>query len=68
MKFDKGHPPSADLRYGQEDSISPCTLIFFCHQGLIWDIYSFYPPDVPKNVTLRVSVNESARTGFVHLV
>ena len=26
--FTKGHPPSADLRYGEEDSISPSTLIF----------------------------------------
>ena len=24
----KGHPPSADLRYGKEDIISPSTLIF----------------------------------------
>ena len=23
--FHKGHPPSADLRYGEEDSISPST-------------------------------------------
>ena len=26
--FLKGHPPSADLRYGEEDSISHSTLIF----------------------------------------
>ena len=25
----KGHPPSADLRYGEKDSISPSTQIFF---------------------------------------
>ena len=25
--FNKGHPPSADLIYGEEDSISPSTLV-----------------------------------------
>ena len=26
-KIQKGHPPSVDLRYGEEDSISPSSLI-----------------------------------------
>ena len=30
---DKGHPPSADLRYGEEDSISPSTLIVAAIKG-----------------------------------
>ena len=37
--FVKGHPPTGDLRYGDEDSISPSTLIFSCYKGLtlyIW--------------------------------
>ena len=29
----KGHPPSADLRYGDEDTISPSTLIFAARKG-----------------------------------
>ena len=29
----KGHLPSADLRYGDEDSISPNTLIFASKKG-----------------------------------
>ena len=29
----KGHPPSADLRYGEEDSISPSTQIFAAIKG-----------------------------------
>ena len=29
----KGHPPSADLRYGEEDSISPSTLICAAIKG-----------------------------------
>ena len=28
LEYTKGHPPSADLRYGEEDSISPSTPIF----------------------------------------
>ena len=28
QRIEKGHPPSADLRYGDEDTISPSTLIF----------------------------------------
>ena len=33
MPHTKGHPPSADLRYGEEDSISPSTLIFAARKG-----------------------------------
>ena len=29
----KGQPPSADLRYGEEDNISPCTFIFAAIMG-----------------------------------
>ena len=29
----KGHPPSADLRYGEEDRISPSTLIVAALKG-----------------------------------
>ena len=29
----KGHPPSADLRYGEEDSISPPTQMFASTKG-----------------------------------
>ena len=31
--IEKGHPPSADLRYGEVDSISPSTLIFAAIKG-----------------------------------
>ena len=31
--FIKGHPLSADLRYGEEDSIRPSTLIFSAIKG-----------------------------------
>ena len=31
--FEKGHPPSADPRYGEEDSISPSTLIVAAIKG-----------------------------------
>ena len=33
VMFFKGHPPSADLRYGEEDSISPSTLILAAIKG-----------------------------------
>ena len=29
----KGHPPSSDLRYGEDDSISPSTLFFAAIKG-----------------------------------
>ena len=31
--FLKGHPPSADLRYGEKDTFSPSTLIFATRKG-----------------------------------
>ena len=33
LGFCKGHPLSADLRYGDEDAISPSTLIFAARKG-----------------------------------
>ena len=33
LLYRKGHPPSVDLRYGEEDSISPSTLIFAASKG-----------------------------------
>ena len=46
-------PLSADLRYGEEDSSSPSTLIFSAIKGLL-GIYTLYiPPDVPKKLALR---------------
>ena len=33
LKLDKGHPPSVDLRYGEEDTISSSTLIFAAKKG-----------------------------------
>ena len=48
----KGHPPSEDLRYGEEDTISRSTLIFAARKGLLW-IYTLYiTPDVPKKLAL----------------
>ena len=51
----KGHPPSADLRYGEEDSISTSPLIF----AAIWSKLGINTlrinPDVPKKLALRVS-------------
>ena len=29
----KGHPPSADLRYGGKDNITPSTLVFATRKG-----------------------------------
>ena len=52
-QFQKGHPPSADLRYGDEDTISPSTLIFAARKGYI-RIYTLYIlPEVPKKLALR---------------
>ena len=39
----KGNRAFADLRYGEEVSISPSTL-FCCHKELTRDIYSPYAP------------------------
>ena len=33
LELNKGHFPSADLRYGEEDSISPSTLLFAVIKG-----------------------------------
>ena len=48
-----GHPPSADLRYGEKDSISPSTLIPAAIKGLLRIYTLFIPPDVPKKLALR---------------
>ena len=40
----KGHPPSADLRYGDEDTISPSTLISAARKGYLRIIHSLYSP------------------------
>ena len=49
----KGRPPSADLRYEDEDIISPSTLIFAATKGYL-GIYTLYIiPDVPKKLALR---------------
>ena len=51
----KGHPPSADLRYEGEDSISPSTLVYAAITGVL-GIYTLYiPPDVTKKLVLRGS-------------
>ena len=44
----KGNPPSADLRYGEENSISPSTLIIAAIKGSLWISTLYIPPDVPK--------------------
>ena len=49
----KGHPLSADLRYGEDDSISPSTLFFAAIKGLLWIFTLCIPPDVPKKLALR---------------
>ena len=33
VTYSKGHPLSVDLRYGEEDSISPSTLFFAATKG-----------------------------------
>ena len=47
--FCKGHPPSSDLRYGEEYSNSHSTLIFAARKGLI-GIYTLYIPRYKTNV------------------
>ena len=44
----KGSPPSADMRSGGKDSISPSTLIFSAMKGLLGIYTLCIPPDVPK--------------------
>ena len=46
--FTKGHPPSADLRYGEEDSISPSTIVIAAIKGLLGIYTLFIPSDLPK--------------------
>ncbi len=49
----KGHPPSADLIYGDKDTISPSILIFAARKGYL-GIYTLYTlPDVHKKLALR---------------
>ena len=50
--YKNDHPPSADLRYGEEDSINPTTLIFDATKGLL-GIYTLHiPPDLPEKLAL----------------
>ena len=49
----KGNRAFADLRYGEEDSISPRTLIVAATKGLL-GIYTLHiPPKVLKKLALR---------------
>ena len=55
--FSKGHPPSADLRYGEEDSIKPSTLIVAAIKSKL-GIYTLHiHTDIPKLLALRRSKN-----------
>ena len=48
----KGHPPSVDQIYGEEDYIRSSTQIFAATKGLL-GIYTLHiPPDVPKKLAL----------------
>ena len=49
----KGHPPSADLRYGRKDSISPSTLIFAAIKSKLGINTLHIHFDVPKKLALR---------------
>ena len=49
----KGHPPSADLRYGEEDSISPSTLIVVLIKSKLRIKTIHIPLDVLKKLALR---------------
>ena len=44
----KGHSPSADLTYGDEDTISPRTLIFAARKGYLGIYILYILLDVPK--------------------
>ena len=46
-------PPSADLRYGEEDSISSSTLSLTSIKGLLGISTLYIPPDLPKKLALR---------------
>ena len=53
--LNKGRPPSADLRYGGKDNISPTTLIFAAIKGSPGIYILYIHPDVPKMLALRGS-------------
>ena len=53
----KGHPPSADLRYGEEDSISPSPLIFAAIKSKLRINTLHINPDVPKKTLTRKRIN-----------
>ena len=55
MDLLKGHPPSADLRYGEEDSISPSKLVLAAIKGYFGKYTLYIPPDLPKKLALRLS-------------
>ena len=55
LVFSKRHPPSADMIYGDDDTISSSTLIFAARKGYL-GIYALYIlPDVPKKLARRWS-------------
>ena len=45
----KGQPPSADLRYGEDDSIGPSTLFFAAKMGYFGIFTLYIPPDLPQS-------------------
>ena len=48
----KGHPSSANLRYSEEEIISPNTIIFAAIKSKLW-IYTLHiHPDVLKELAL----------------
>ena len=49
----KGHTPSADLRCGGKDSISPSTLVLAAKKGLLGMNTLYIPPNLPKKLALR---------------
>ena len=51
----KGHTRSADLRYEEEDSVSPRRL-FLCHKEPTHDIYSPYPPLCTQEVSSEMKL------------
>ena len=53
IHFNKGHPPSADLRYRKEDSISHSTLILAPIKGQLGVYTRYISSDVPKKLALR---------------
>ena len=49
----KGHAPSADLRCGGKDSISPSTLVLAAKKGLLGMNTLYITPNLPKQLALR---------------